>query len=110
MRGKQKQKQSPSVKDYWIIQEPIVTEKASITAMTGNRHVFRVPISATKRDIRQAVERVFDVTVEKVNTCRFIGKIKRSPRSARSAGRQAGYKKAYVTLKEGDSISIVEGL
>lgn len=95
-------------RDFRVILRPIITEKASqVGSGVGGAAVFRVHPDANKLEIRRAVERIFKVDVQAVRTCTFIGKVKRTNRSV---GRRPGYKKAYVTLKEGQSIDIVEGL
>lgn len=96
-----------SVKDYGILLSPIITEKSAVVGQAGNTLVFKVDPRASKTDIRTAVERIFSVKVEGIRTCTFIGKLKRT---ARSIGRRAGYKKAYITLAEGSKIDLVEGV
>lgn len=93
------------LKDYGILLRPVVTEKSA--GYGSSRAVFRVAKEATKDEVRDAVERVFGVKVVSVNTVNYLGKPKRT---TRSAGYRAGYKKAYVTLAEGQSINVVEGL
>jgi large subunit ribosomal protein L23 len=95
------------ISDYGILLQPVITEKSSLAGGDKGRYVFRVDPRSTKTDIRRAVEGIFNVKVDSVNTAAFIGKVKRT---ARSVGRRAGYKKAYVTLKEGFTIDIVEGV
>ena len=95
------------VRDYSVLVRPLITEKTSIIGSTSNSVVFVVDRDATKTDIREAVERIFSVKVESVRTVNMLGKVKRT---ARSVGRRAHAKKAYVTLKEGQSINVVEGL
>ena len=100
------------ISDYAVLRSPVITEKSSLAGSQsssgpGSTLVFRVDPRSTKDDIRAAIERVFQVNVVKVRTANYIGKIKRT---TRSSGRRAGFKKAYVTLKEGQTISIVEGL
>jgi len=95
------------ISDYGILLSPVITEKSSLVGGIGGRYVFRVNPRATKTDIRAAVESIFNVQVKAVNTAAFLGKVKRT---ARSVGRRAEYKKAYVTLKEGFSIAVVEGV
>lgn len=97
----------PSLRDFDILDKPLITEKSSIVGGDGSTVVFKVAKSASKSDIRAAVERVFDVQVKAVRTCNFLGKLKRT---TRSIGRRASFKKAYVTLQPGQSIDIVEGL
>jgi large subunit ribosomal protein L23 len=89
-----------------IIQEPIITEKATILR-EGNKYAFRVDSKANKIQIRQAVEEIFSVTVESVRTVKVPSKPKRQ---GLYQGRRAGWKKAYVTLKAGDSIEITENI
>lgn len=93
--------------DYAVLLQPVITEKSSLVGGDKGRYVFRVDPRSTKTDIRRAVEGIFNVKVDSVNTAAFIGKVKRT---ARSVGRRAGFKKAYVTLKEGFKIDIVEGV
>jgi len=85
-----------------LILKPIITEKGTIQ-MELNKYVFDVLPKATKPDIRAAIESLFDVTVIKVNTLKL-------PRKKRRVGRfegyKAQYKRAIVTLKEGDSIAL----
>ena len=85
-----------------LIVKPIITEKGTIQ-MELNKYVFDVLPTATKPDIRAAVESLFDVTVVKVNTLKL-------PRKKRRVGRfegyKAQYKRAIVTLKDGDSIGL----
>ncbi|RMG42788.1 MAG: 50S ribosomal protein L23 [Candidatus Dadabacteria bacterium] len=100
-------KEPASVNDYKVIQRPVITEKSSLAGEDGRTVVFKVARSATKTDIRRAIERAFKVEVVAVRTANYLGKLKRT---TRSAGHRAAFKKAYVTLKEGHSIDIVEGL
>ena len=85
-----------------LILKPIITEKGTIQ-MELDKYVFDVLPKATKPDIRAAIESLFDVTVVKVNTLKL-------PRKKRRVGRfegyKAQYKRAIVTLKEGDSIAL----
>ena len=83
---------------YAIIQTVLVTEKATDMA-EHNRYAMRVAPTATKTQIRIAVEQIFNVKVAKVNTLNLLGKKKRL-RTARY-GRRPSWKKALVTLKEG---------
>ncbi len=89
-----------------IILKPVITEKATILR-EGNKYAFRVHPKANKVQIRQAVESIFDVSVESVRTVKVPSKPKRQ---GLYAGRRAGWKKAYVTLKAGDSIEFVENV
>jgi len=89
---------------YGIIKRPVVTEKATDDSATRNAYHFRVPCDANKIEIRQAVERLFDVKVVKVNTVRVLGKVRRR---GWVAGRRPDWKKAMVTLAEGQTIDIL---
>ena len=89
-----------------IIKRPLITEKGTLVNELGNQVVFRVDPRANKVEIRQAVERLFKVKVDKVRTSRVLGKTRRV---GRSLGRKSDWKKAYVTLAEGSSIDFFEG-
>ena len=88
-----------------ILIRPIVTEK-STALMEQGKYTFRVPLAATKIRIRQAVEQIFKVKVQAVNTMRYEGKLKRM---GRTQGRRSDWKKAVVTLKPGEAIELFEG-
>ena len=88
-----------------ILIRPIVTEK-STALMEQGTYTFRVPLAATKIQIRQAVEQIFKVKVQAVNTMRYEGKLKRM---GRTQGRRSDWKKAVVTLKPGEAIELFEG-
>jgi large subunit ribosomal protein L23 len=92
-----------------LIQKPIVTEKSTELKEANNRYLFRVEVRANKRQIKQAVEEVFNVKVLKVTTAIYRGKPKVvMNRSGRFAGRGSNWKKAFVTLAQGDSIEIFD--
>ncbi len=93
--------------DYGVILAPVITEKSSLMGGGGNVLVFKVAGAAKKKEIKEAVERVFKVNVVAVRTCNFLGKMKRT---AKGQSRRSGYRKAYITLKEGQTVDIVEGL
>lgn len=89
---------------YKILVKPIITEDS--TAAIAEReptYTFKVSIAANKVQIAQAVEAAFGVEVKKVNTLRQRGKVKRM---RRAVGKRADYKKAFVTLAEGNSIDL----
>ncbi|EFR43207.1 50S ribosomal protein L23 [Dialister micraerophilus] len=88
-----------------ILIKPIVTEK-STALMEEGKYTFQVPLNVTKIEIRQAVEQVFNVKVQAVNTMRYEGKMKRL---GRTQGRRSDWKKAIVTLKPGETIELFEG-
>ncbi|HEY5741149.1 MAG TPA: 50S ribosomal protein L23 [Terrimicrobiaceae bacterium] len=87
------------------IQTVILTEKATLLSEKHNQYVFRVNPKANKIEIKHAIEQLFKKTVINVNTANFAGKKKRE-RTA-NFGRRAHWKKAVVTLKEGDKIDLV---
>jgi len=89
-----------------IIRSPVITEKAT-RGSEFNQVTFRVPLEATKPQIKAAVEGVFGVTVTAVNTLRLKGKTKRFQGRK---GRRSDVKKAIVTLKEGDMIDVTTGI
>lgn len=84
-----------------IIRAPLITEKGSFLVENANQVVFRVQPNANKVEVKKAVETFFNVTVVKVRTVRCLGKIRRV---GKNRGRKPLWKKAYVTLKEGDKI------
>ena len=88
-----------------IIQTASLTEKSSLLGEKLNKYVFRVSPRANKIQIKQAVERLFQKKVVDVNTCNYAGKRKRERRA--DFGRKAHWKKAIVTLKEGEKTDLV---
>ncbi len=96
----------PDLKHYDTIVAPIITEK-STTASEHNQVVFRVAGTASKPEIKAAVEALFNVKVDSVNTLVRKGKKKRF---RGIIGRQKDFKKAIVTLAEGHSIDVTTGL
>ncbi len=89
-----------------IIQRPLITEKGTRSQEFANQYFFAVDPAASKIEIRDAVQRIFNVKVEGVRTMNIGGKKRRV---GRSVGRTAAWKKAIVTLKEGDRIEFLEG-
>ena len=93
---------------YDIIRRPIITEQ-SMEAVADKKYVFEVAMSATKTDVKAAVEQIFGVKVAKVNTLIVNGKVKRT--GAYPAGKRADYKKAVVTLTaDSKTIEFFEGM
>ena len=95
---------------YGILRYPHITEKSTLRkdAAEGRVLTFRVRPDARKHQIREAVERIFEVKVDKVRTAGYQGKLKRQ---GRHSGRRPAWKKAYVTLKPGQkSIEFFEGV
>ena len=93
-------------RDYDVLVGPLVTEKTTLLSENG-QIAFRVRLDATKVEIRKAVENLFDVKVTAVNTLRVKGKTKLF-RGRR--GRRSDYKKAIVTLAEGQNVDFLAGL
>ncbi len=91
---------------YDVILSPVITEKAT-TASEHNKVVFKVSKTATKPQIKEAVEKLFDVKVKSVNTLVRKGKLKMS---RGSRGIQSDIKRAVVTLEEGHRIDVTTGL
>jgi large subunit ribosomal protein L23 len=89
-----------------VIVAPVITEKATVLS-DQNKVVFKVAKTATKPQIKQAVEKLFDVKVESVNTLVRKGKTKRF---RGTLGQQSDVKKAVVTLAEGHTIDVTTGL
>ena len=89
-----------------VLKRPIVTEKSTVLGETG-RYVFEVDAAATKYDIARAVEWAFDVKVVKVNTLTVSGKVKRY---GGRPSKQPDWKKAIVTLEDGESIDVMGGV
>ena len=91
---------------YSVLTAPLITEKATLVNESGNQVVFRVRPDASKFAIRQAIETLFKVKVEKIRTIQYLGKPKRV---GKSLGKKPDWKKAYVTLAEGSRIDFFEG-
>ena len=91
---------------YDIIHTASLTEKSSLLSEKENKYVFRVSSHANKIQIKQAIERLFQKKVVDVNTCNYAGKWTRGGYRG-ALGKRAKWKKAIVTLKEGDKIDLV---
>jgi large subunit ribosomal protein L23 len=89
---------------FTILKTPRLTEKSTSLAQKHNQYVFKVATDATKQEIKYAVQQLFQKTVLRVNTLQVTGK---SKRTRHGIGRRNDWKKAIVTLKEGDKIEIV---
>lgn len=97
------------MREYDIIVKPILTEKSQMN-IADKKYTFVVSKDATKPEIRKAIETIFNVQVETVNTCNVRGKLKSNDRG-RTYGYTASYKKAIVTLKpESKAIEFFESL
>lgn len=89
-----------------VVKGPIITEKLDAAREKLNTYSFIVDKKATKHDVSRAVSTLFKVTVTEVRTSIVRGKIKRV---GKSIGKRPNFKKAFVTLKEGDKIELFEG-
>jgi len=90
---------------YDIIKKPLVTEKTTLEKDARNIIAFEVNRDANKIEIKDAVEKLFNVEVSTVKTINVPGKMKRF---GRNIGKRSNWKKAYVTLKEGSSVDFFE--
>lgn len=90
---------------YSVILGPHVSEKATLMAEKHNQVVFRIASDATKSEVRQAIEKLWDVKVQGVQVVNIKGKVKRT---MRGLGKRASVRKAYVRLAEGQTIDFVE--
>ena len=95
-----------SLHPYQVILRPLITEKATILASEG-KYAFEVDRRANKNQVRVAVQIAFEVTVVKVNTMNVRGKTRRV---GNRTSRKSDWKKAIVTLAEGDTIQLFEGV
>jgi len=92
---------------HQIIRRPLLTEKSTAQKESAHQVSFEVDRKANKVEIRTAVEKLFKVKVLNVNTINLEGKRKRM---GRTIGRKSDWKKAIVTLKEGETIDFFEGV
>ena len=95
---------------YDILIRPLITEKTAYLSSKLHQYAFEVPVSATRADVRDAVEKAFDVKVLKVNTIIVPAKVGRKGRSRRLAIKKSAYKKAIVKIRPEDRIPIFEGV
>jgi len=86
-----------------VLQAPVVSEKSTLLADQQNKYVFKVKKTATKKNIKQAVETMFNVQVDSVNVLNVKGKTKRF---GRFMGSRSDWKKAYIKLKPGFNIDL----
>ena len=90
---------------YHVIKRPIISEKSTALAELGNRYAFEVATEANKQEIRDAVQRLFNVKVREVRTMVMHGKVKRA---GRFETKRSNWKKAIVTLGEGQKIDFFQ--
>jgi len=94
-----------------ILLKPIVTEKMTAQGEKSNRYGFIVAKNANKLQIKKAVEELYGVTVDSVNTMRYGGKVKtRNTKSGLLVGKTAASKKAIITLAEGNKIDFYSNI
>lgn len=86
---------------YKVLLAPVVSEKAAAASESANQVVFKVLVTATKAEIKAAIEKLFDVSVVNVKTLKVKGKTKRT---RHGLGQRSDWKKAYVRLAEGQDI------
>tara|TARA_B100000029_G_scaffold508320_1_gene594907 strand:- start:579 stop:893 length:315 start_codon:yes stop_codon:yes gene_type:complete len=96
------------------ILNPILSEKSHSMSEQHNKYVFKVAKNSNKLQIKESIEKRFDVKVSKVSTMNFKGKnknitIKSDGHVIRTSGKRSSWKKAIVTLSEGNKINLVEG-
>jgi large subunit ribosomal protein L23 len=86
---------------FQVLLGPHVSEKSAVLADINNQYVFKVAVDATKREVKKAVEQLFKVTVDEVQTLQVEGKLKRNKYGF---SRRPSWKKAYVRLEQGQDI------
>ena len=90
---------------FQVVRTIQLSEKATLLSELNNVYVFKVDRGANKLEVKEAIEKIFGKKVESVRTCNYQGKKKRERRA--DFGRKPHWKKAYVKLKEGESIDLV---
>jgi large subunit ribosomal protein L23 len=95
---------------YEILRRPLVTEKSSYQSGKLNQYSFIVANTATRTQVKDAIETLYDVSVEQVNILNVPAKRGRRLRSRRMSIRKPAYKKAIITLAEGQTLPIFEGV
>jgi large subunit ribosomal protein L23 len=95
---------------YDVLRRPLVTEKSNYQSNKLHQYTFEVTGDATRTLVKDAVETLFDVTVVRVNIMTTPAKRTRRARSRRLLVRDSGFKKAIVTLAEGSTLEIFEGV
>ncbi|TMA97932.1 MAG: 50S ribosomal protein L23 [Deltaproteobacteria bacterium] len=89
-----------------VIQAPLISEKGTQLTESANQVLFKVRPDANKIEVKQAIETLFKVKVVQVHMARYLGKVRRI---GRNTGRRSDWKKAYVTLRDGDKIDFFGG-
>ena len=94
---------------YQVIKKPLMTEKGTVMKEKDNKYVFAVDVNATKNDIKNSIQRLFNVVVLDVNTVSLHGKVRKMGfRSPGKFGKRADWKKAYVKIKKDQKIEVLE--
>jgi large subunit ribosomal protein L23 len=94
-----------------ILRKPLLTEKVTQLTEKLNRYAFIVDPRANKIQIKAAIEKMYGVTITDVNTMRYVGKLKsRNTKAGAVSGRAAAYKKAIITLKDGEVIDFYSNI
>lgn len=94
-----------------ILRKPLLTEKVTQLTEKLNRYAFVVDPRANKIQIKAAIEKMYGVTITDVNTMRYVGKLKsRNTKAGAVSGRAAAYKKAIITLKDGEVIDFYSNI
>jgi len=86
---------------FTVLREPHISEKISVLGDLANQYAFKVSVDATKAEIREAIETIFKVSVKNVSTVNVKGKTKKT---ARGMSRKKNWKKAYVTVAQGQEL------
>ena len=86
---------------FTVLREPHISEKVSVLGEVANQYAFKVSVDATKAEIREAIETIFKVSVKNVSTVNVKGKTKKT---ARGMSRKKNWKKAYVTVAQGQEL------
>ncbi|MEZ7818833.1 MAG: 50S ribosomal protein L23 [Pseudomonadales bacterium] len=86
---------------FTVLREPHISEKVSVLGDLANQYAFKVSVDATKAEIREAIETIFKVSVKNVSTVNVKGKTKKT---ARGMSRKKNWKKAYVTVAQGQEL------
>jgi len=94
-----------------ILRKPLLTEKVAQLTEKLNRYAFIVDPRANKIQIKAAIEKMYGVNITDVNTMRYVGKLKsRNTKAGAVSGRAASYKKAIITLKDGEIIDFYSNI
>jgi large subunit ribosomal protein L23 len=94
-----------------ILKKPLLTEKVTQLTEKLNRYAFIVDPRANKIQIKAAIEKMYGVSITDVNTMRYVGKMKsRNTKAGAVSGRSASYKKAIITLKDGETIDFYSNI